>query len=326
MTITAILLALLFAFFNGHNDSSALVAPVISTRAISRSRALLLAAGSQFLGPLLFGTAVARTISVGLIRAPSLPIEAVVAALIAAVAWIGVTGWTGIPSSSSHALVGGLVGAALAAAGWGGLRLDGVAKVLVALTVSPPLGLLLGYLAVRMSLWITREARPSVNEVFRRGQIPALAALALSHGTSDGPKAMGMLVLALMAAGRVTTFEISLWIKLVCMTTFALGTLFAGRRQMRTVGGRIFHMRAVHGFSALAGGAVVVLGAGLLGGPISTTQVIASSVMGAGAGERVNQVRWMILRDMLVAWVLTVPASSLLAAGTYMLLARAIHG
>ncbi len=320
MTIFAVFLALLFAFFNGHNDSSALAAPAISTRAISRSRALLVAALAQFLGPFLFGTAVARAISVGLISSPSLPIEAVVAALMAAVAWIGVTGLTGIPSSSSHALVGGLIGAALAAAGWGGLRMDGVVRILVALTISPPLGLLLGYLAVRLALWLTREARPSVNETFRRGQIPALALLALSHGTSDGPKSMGMLVLALMAAGRLTTFDIPLWIKLACMTAFSLGTLLAGWRQMRTVGGRIFHMRAVHGFSALAGGAVVVLGSGLLGGPISTTQVIASSVMGAGAGERVNQVRWLILRDLLVAWVLTVPAASLLAAVTFFVL------
>ncbi len=325
MTIFAVFLALLFAFFNGHNDSPALVAPVISTRAISRTRALLLTAAAQFIGPFLFGTAVARTMSVGLIGAPSLPIEAVVAALIAAVAWIGVTGWTGLPSSSSHALVGGLVGAAVAAAGWGGLHLDGVAKVLVALTISPPLGLLLGYLVVRLSLWFTREARPSVNEVFRRGQIPALAALALSHGTSDAPKSMGMLVLGLMAGGRQAAFGIPLWVKLACLTAFALGTLFAGWRQMRTVGGRIFHLRPVHGFSALAGGAAVVLGAGLLGGPISTTQVIASSVMGAGAGERVNQVRWMILRDMLVAWVLTIPVTSLLAAAAYVILVNAVH-
>ena len=325
MLFALIVLALAFAFLNGFNDSSAIVAPVISTRAMPSRRALILTAVSQFIGPFIFGTAVAITIGQGLLRVAKLEPEVAVAALIGAVAWSLVTWGLGIPSSSTHALVGGLLGAAALWAGWSVVRVDGLIKILASLLLSPPLGLLFGFLVVRLTLWFTRQATPGVSETFRRLQVVTLVALGLSHGTSDAPKTMGVITLGLLAAGRLEAFAVPWWVKLISVAAFALGTSMGGWRQIRTLGGRIFRIRPVHGFSALAGGAAVVLGAGLSGGPISTSQVLASAIMGAGAGERVNQVRWLIARDMLTAWVLTIPAAAALAAAALEVLRRLGH-
>lgn len=320
MLTVLLLLALAFAFLNGFNDSPGIVAPVISTRAMNARPALLLTGAAQMAGPFVFGTAVASTIGRGLLTPDRLSLHVVIAALLASVAWSAFTWLLAIPSSTSHALVGGLLGAGVLGAGWQVVQLGGLGKILLALLISPPVGLLLGLAAIRLTRWAARDATPRAGETLRKLQIIGLVALGMSHGTSDAPKTMGVIALGLVAAGRLQDFSLPLWVKVVSVLAFALGTSVGGWRQIRTLGGRIFRLRPLHGFSALAGGTVVVLGAGLIGGPISTTQVLASAIIGAGAGERLSQVHWLVARDMLVTWMITIPATAGLAVGALRLL------
>lgn len=315
-------LALLYAFFNGLNDSPSIVAPVISTHALGYRQALLVTAAAQAAGPLVIGTAVATTIATRIVRPESMSAQAVIAALVAALLWSALTWAAGLPSSSSHALVGGLAGAALASAGPRALLLPGFVRVVGALVISPPLGLIFGYLGVWMTLRLARQAKPTLNNRLRRWQQVAMLALGASHGASDAPKAMGVLTLGLVAVGVQRSFNVPLWVLGTCIGCFCLGTSIGGWRQMRTLGGKIYRLRPVHGFGALVAGALVVLSAALIGGPISTSQVMASAILGAGAAERLNKVRWLILRDMLVAWILTIPATLVLSAVVFEALKR----
>lgn len=322
MTLAAvlILLSLAYAFINGLNDSPSIVAPVVSTHALRPRQALLLAAAAQACGPLLIGLAVARTVAARVVVPELLVPESILAALLAALCWAVFTSIVGIPSSSSHALIGGLAGAALATAGSPALVLPGLARVGVALLISPPLGLLFGFAAVRLTLRLARGARPSLNTQLRYWQQATMMALGVSHGASDAPKAMGVLTLGLMVFGRHDGGGIPGWVVAACLGAFCLGTSIGGWRQMRTLGARIYRLRPVHGFGALVAGSVVIFSAAVAGGPISTTQVMASAILGAGAAERLNQVRWLVLRDMLTAWALTLPATMLLAWGILRLL------
>lgn len=317
-----IALTLLYAFSNGLNDSPAIVAPVISTRTLGSRQALLLTAAAQAAGPLVVGTAVATTIATRIVRPESMTSNAVLAALAAAVFWSGITWLTGLPSSSSHALVGGLVGAALVSAGPKALLVPGFARVVAALVISPPLGLLIGYLGVWLTLHMASRAKPTLNNRLRRWQLVAMLALGASHGASDAPKAMGVLMLGLVAVGAQKGFAVPAWVFASCLGFFCLGTSIGGWRQIRTLGGRIYHLRPVHGFGALVSGTMIVLAAAMLGRPISMTQVMASAILGAGAADRPNKVRWLILREMLTAWILTIPATLLLSAGVLVVLNR----
>jgi len=319
-----IVLSLAYAFINGLNDSPSIVAPVVSTHALRPRQALLVAAAAQACGPLLIGTAVARTVATRVVDAESLLPESILAALAAALLWATLTSITGIPSSSSHALIGGLAGAALATAGPGAIVLPGLARVTVALLVAPPLGLAIGFLAVRLTLRLARRARPAFNNHLRRWQQVTMVALGVSHGASDPPKAMGVLTLGLLVIGAQHGTGVPVWVVAACLGSFCLGTSIGGWRQMRTLSARVYHLRPVHGFGALVAGWLVVLTAALVGGPISTTQVMASAILGAGAAERLNKVRWLILRDMLTAWLLTIPATVLLSVAVFrfLMLAR----
>lgn len=322
VTLTALLivLSLAYAFVNGLNDSPSIVAPVVSTHALRPRQALLLAAAAQAIGPFVIGTAVATTVATRVVRADSLSIASILAALLAALLWAMLTSVLGIPSSSSHALVGGLAGAALATAGPGVLLLPGVARVVAALLISPPLGLLVGFLVVRLTLLLARNARPALNSHLRAWQRLTMLALGVSHGASDAPKAMGVLTLGLIVLGLDPGPGIPAWVLAACIGAFCLGTSIGGWRQMRTLGARIYRLRPVNGFGALVAGSLVVFSAAVVGGPISTTQVMASAILGAGAAERLNKVRWLILRDMLTAWALTIPATITLSAGLYWLM------
>ena len=320
MAAFLILFSLAYAFINGLNDSPSIVAPVVSTHALRPRQALLLAAAAQACGPLLIGTAVARTVATRVVVAGSLVPESILAALLAALCWALLTSMLGIPSSSSHALIGGLAGAALATAGRSALLLPGLARVGAALLISPPLGLLFGFVAVRVTLRLARSSRPSLNTQLRRWQQVTMMALGISHGASDAPKAMGVLTLGLVVLGRHDGGGIPGWVVAACLAAFCLGTSIGGWRQMRTLGARIYRLRPLHGFGALVAGSVVILSAAVAGGPISTTQVMASAILGAGAAERLSQVRWLVLRDMLTAWALTLPSTMLLAWGFLRLL------
>ncbi len=322
MFLILLALALVFDFLNGFHDSSNIVATVISSRALHPRVALLLAAISHFTGPFLFGVAVATTVGDELLDLRVLDMSVVIAALIAAVIWNLLTWYLGIPSSSSHALLGGLLGAATLSAGLSVVKLPGLAKILLALLVSPLAGLIVGFLVMRLTLWLVQGASPRINELFRRVQVLTLIGLALSHGTNDAQKTMGAIAMGLVAAGIQQQFTVPIWVVALSAGSIALGTAFGGWRLIRTLGGRIFRIRPLHGFTSQISGAAVILGAALLGGPVSTTQVMSSSIMGVGAGERINKVRWNILGDMAVAWALTIPITAAIAALSCFLLSR----
>ena len=320
MLATLIVLALIFDFLNGLNDSASIVATVISSRALNPRPALLLTALGEFIGPFLFGVAVAKTLAADLLDPGAITLEVLVAALIGAIAWGLVTWYLGVPSSSSHALVGGLLGAAISAVGAGVVIQAGLLKILAALFLSPVLGLAASFLFTKLIFLVAGRATRRINQSFRRIQVLTAFTLALTHGSNDGQKTMGMIVLGLLAAGRLDSFQVPLWVVVAAATGIALGTSVGGWRMMRTLGGRIIKVRPVHGFASQLAGAVVVLGAGLLGGPVSTTQVLSSGIMGAGAAERVNMVRWQVGQEMLTAWLLTIPTTGLVASLSYFVL------
>jgi PiT family inorganic phosphate transporter len=313
-------IALVFDFLNGFHDSSNIVATVIFSGAMPPRLALLTAAAAHFSGPFLFGVAVATTVGDGLVDIRLLHTSVVIAALASAVVWNLVTWYIGIPSSSSHALVGGLLGAAVIANGPHVVLLPGLTKILIALLVSPPLGLLTGFIIMEITIWASRSATPAINSLFRRLQILTLIGLGMSHGTNDGQKTMGVITLGLVVSGVLDHFVVPIWVVALSASAIALGTSFGGWRLIRTLGARMFRIRPIHGFTSQIAGASVILGAALLGGPVSTTQVMSSAIMGVGAAERMSQVRWMILRDMLVAWLLTIPVTGGIAAIAWSLL------
>jgi PiT family inorganic phosphate transporter len=306
--------ALLFDFLNGFHDSSNIVATPIASRAMSPRGVLLLAAAAHFAGPFLFGVAVAETIGSGLVDPTHVTMPVVIAAMLSAVVWNIVTWWLGIPSSSSHALVGGIIGAVAVSSGLDVVDSAGLIKVSVALFLSPVLGILLGYLFMNLTLFIVRGATPKVNRFFKRAQIVTATGLALSHGANDAQKTMGVITLGLLVDGAITEFAVPLWVVAISAGMIALGTAVGGWRLIKTLGGRIYKIRPVHGYVSQIAGATIILGAALFGGPVSTTQVMSSSIMGAGSAERLSKVRWQVGSEMLVAWVLTIPVSAVMAA------------
>lgn len=310
LLLVIITLALVFDFLNGMNDSGNIVATMISTGALAPRRALLLASVCEFIGPFVFGVAVAATIGSGIVDPTAVGALPVLAAVLAGIAWNAVTLRLGVPSSSSHALVGGLVGAALAARGPEAINLEGLSLVVAALVFSPVLGFVLGNIAMRSILRLTKNATPRINTHFRQGQIATSAALALSHGTNDAQKTMGIITLALVAFGTLPEFRVPFWVVAASALAIALGVGFGGWRIIRTLGGKIYRIRPVHGFSAQATSAAVILGAALLGGPVSTAQVVGSSIIGVGSAERLSKVRWGVAGNILLAWMVTIPASA----------------
>jgi PiT family inorganic phosphate transporter len=308
-------IALLFDLLNGFIDSSNIVATVISSRALHPRAALLLAAITNFVGPFLFGVAVATTIGNELLDENALNQSVIIAALFSAVVWNLITWYIGIPSSSSHALLGGLLGAAiLASRSLHVVLVQGLVKIIIALLLSPVAGLVVGFIVMRFTLWLVRNASPRVDNFFKYSQIITLIGLGLSHGTNDAQKTMGIIALGLLLSGRSSMFTIPVWVIAASAGAIALGTGMGGWRLIRTLGGKIYRIRPIHGFTSQIAGAGVILGAALLGGPVSTTQVMSSSIMGVGAAQRVNMVRWNVLREMMTAWLLTIPITAAISA------------
>ena len=319
LLVVLILLAVFFDFLNGFHDSSNIVATVISSRALHPRLTLLLAALSELAGPFLFGVAVATTVGHELLVEESLTLLVLLAALISAIVWNLLTWYIGIPSSSSHALLGGMLGSAvIQAGGFQIIQSSGLIKIIAALLISPVVGLFIGYLVMRITLFSLRKATPKVNDWLRRAQVVTLITLGLSHGTNDAQKTMGIIALGLLLTGQIDQFGIPLWVVGLSAIAIAIGTSLGGWRLIRTLGGKIYRIRPIHGFTSQIAGASVILGAAILGGPVSTTQVMSSSIMGVGAAERINKVRWTVLVDMITAWLLTIPLTALLAALVYM--------
>lgn len=322
--IAIVVTSLFFAYLSGVTDSANIVAPVISSRALPRRRVLLLAAAATGVAPLIFGVAVARAFGAGVVLPAGVTPAVVLAATLSALAWRWLTWRLSLPSSSSHALVGGLVGAGLAAAGLGQINLSGLLKVFLALFLSPAVGLLAGYAITSLIYWLAQRATPRVNVLFRYGQVLTAGALALSWGANDAQKTIGLLALGL-AAVTGQPFAIPAWTIAASTLAVMLGTLTSGSRMIRTLGGRFYRIRPVHGLAAQLAAAVVIFGAAAAGGPVSTTQVVSTSILGAGAAQRINMVRWGIATDIFWAWVLTVPATVLLGAGLQWVLERLVR-
>ncbi len=311
--------ALAFGFLNGFQDSANAVATMIASRAMSPRRALVLNAICNFIGPFLFGSAVARTIGHEVVARPAATQAVVFGALFGAIGWNGLTWLVGLPSSSSHALIGGLVGAALAGHGLQAILIPGLLKVLLALLISPVIGIVAGYLLTKLTFCLARAATPRINAFFRRAQTLTAAALGLSSGTHGAQRTMGVIMMALLAEGVLSRFVVPLSVVVACAGAIALGTLLGGYRVIRTLGVRFYRVRPIHSFTSQVASAAIVLGAALFGGPVSTTHVVSTSILGAGSAERVNKIRWGVVGDIAVAWLLTIPASALVAAVVYLL-------
>lgn len=320
LMIVLILFALAFDFLNGVHDSSNVVATMISSRAISPRVALGLTAVANFFGPFIFGVAVATTIGHDIVSAEHINLIVLIAACFAAIFWNVLTWVLGIPSSSSHALIGGLIGAVVMAAGFKVIILKGVIKVLIALFASPIIGLIAGMLIANLVFVFSWKASPKINGVFKKLQIVTSIGLALSHGTNDAQKTMGIITLGLVITGMQKTFEVPFWVILICAAAIGIGTAVGGWQLIKTLGSKFYKIRPVHGFSAQATSAIVIITASLLGGPVSTTQVVSSAIMGVGAAERVSKVRWGVAGEIASAWVLTIPSTMLVGAGVYALL------
>ncbi len=314
--------AVLYTFLNGVNDSANTVATMISSRAMSARQALVLSAIAHLVGPFMFGIAVAATIGKGVITSEAATLPVIWAALLSAIIWSLITWVLSIPSSASHALIGGMAGAAILSHGIEGVIVSGLEKVLIALLVSPVLGLIGGYVLMKGVLFLARGASPRINRFFKDSQPLTAMALALSHGANDAQKAMGIIAMGLLATGNLTAFAVPTWVVAICAAAMALGTLFGGWRIIKTLGGRFYKIRPIHSFNSQLASTVIILGAALLGGPVSTSQVVSATILGSGAAERVNKVRWQVVKNILLAWVLTVPAAAGIAALCYWLLER----
>jgi PiT family inorganic phosphate transporter len=320
--VVVIALAIIFDFFNGFHDSSNVVATMISSGAMSARSALIIASVAEFSGPFLAGVAVADTIGRDVVSLEAIPVSVVIAMLAAAILWNVVTYLIGIPSSSSHALIGGMIGAAVIAEGLSVVHAAGLLKVVVALIGSPLLGLLAGWLFMRFVLFFSRGASPGVNTVFKRAQILTSIALAFSHGTNDAQKTMGVMTMALVIRGAIPSFVVPWWVIVLSAGAISLGVASGGWRIIRTLGGKFYRIRPVHGFAAQTTSASVILGAAILGGPVSTTQVVSSSILGVGSAERLSKVRWEVAANIALAWLLTIPASAISGGVAYLVISR----
>jgi len=322
--VVVIILALIFEFLNGMRDSSNIVATMIASRAFHPGTALGLTAIAEFLGPFLFGVTVAKTIGSDIVDSHILTLNALAACLLGAVIWNLITWFFGIPSSSSHALIGGLVGAVFVSGGLGAIKVQGLYKVLIALFTSPFIGFVVGFIVLRIIYFLVQNATPRINELFSRGQFFTAVGLAFSHGTNDAQKTMGVITLGLIIAGQLSEFKVPFWVIFLSASTMALGTALGGWRLIRTLGGKFYKIRPVHSFATQMTSAIVILTASLVGLPVSTTQVVSSAIIGVGASERFGKVRWGVVTDILTAWIITIPASALFSAGIYWLISHLI--
>lgn len=308
-----VLTALIFDYINGFHDTANAIATTVLTGALSVPRAILLAAGLNFVGALL-SKSVATTIGKGIVDPHAVTTSAVLAALLGAIGWNLYTWWKGLPSSSSHALIGGIVGAVVAQNGFSVFHLSGLKLVGLALLLSPLFGFIVGTLFMTSLLWAFRRAQPGrLNRYFKVFQVVSASSMALSHGSNDAQKTMGIITMALASGGLLPDFHVPLWVVLSCGAAMALGTAAGGWRIIKTVGRKVMTLQPIHGFAAETAGAGVIFLASGLGAPVSTTHVISSSIMGVGSCQSMKGVRWNVVKQIVGAWLLTLPASAVVA-------------
>jgi len=311
LAVGAIIAALVFDFVNGWNDAANSVATVIGTRVLKPIHAVLLSAAANFVGPFIFGVAVATTIAKGIIAPEDVTIYMIIAGLAGAISWATICTYLGLPISISHSLIGGLIGAGLASLGPEKLLYDGLIKIGIGIVASPIGGLVIGLLFAGAIITFFAKHHPvKVNNTFGRLQLFSSAWFALTHGANDGQKTMGIIVLILMSEGLITEFHVPVWVILIAASAIALGTFIGGFKVIKTLGIRVVRLRPYQGFAAETGGGIILAIFAALGIPASTTHAITGSIMGAGAVRRKFAVRWKIGRQIVIAWLITIPGSA----------------
>ena len=313
-----ILVALAFDFLNGFHDAANSIATVVSTRVLSPQKAVAWAAFFNFVAAFVLGTHVAKTIGKGMIDLSVVTEEVILAGLIGAIAWNLITWYYGLPVSSSHALIGGYAGAAVAKGGFGAILLSGWTKTLIFIVLAPLIGMTLGFFLMVLVTWIVRRWRPSkVDRRFRGLQLLSAAAYSLGHGGNDAQKTMGIITGLLVTSGFLKEFEVPIWVVLISHAAIALGTLFGGWRIVKTMGSKITKLQPVGGFSAETAGAITLVGATLGGIPVSTTHTITGAIIGVGATRRLSAVKWGVAGRIVWAWIITIPIAAAVAALAY---------
>ena len=320
--IILITVALIFDFINGFHDAANSIATIVATRVLTPGKAVIWAATFNFLAAFGFGTAVAKTVGSGMIDLDVVTSSVIFGGLMGAIIWDLITWYYGLPTSSSHALVGGYAGAAIAKAGFGALVASGWTKTLIFIVFAPMMGMALGWLLSIVSLWMFRGFSPTrVDRWFRRLQLVSAALYSLGHGTNDAQKTMGIIAGVLLTAGYLDTFRIDFWVIIAAHLAIALGTLSGGWRIVHTMGSKITKLQPFGGFSAETAGAITLFTASSLGIPVSTTHTITGAIVGVGAVRRLSAVRWGVAGRIVWAWILTIPASAIIAAVIYEFLA-----
>jgi inorganic phosphate transporter, PiT family len=316
-----IFVALFFDYINGFHDAANSIATVVSTRVLSPGKAVIWAAFFNFIAAFTFGTAVAKTVGAGMIDVKVVTFAVIFGGLVGAIVWDLITWYFGLPTSSSHALIGGYAGAAVAKAGWAAVVPTGWTKTILFIFLSPLVGLVLGFALMTLIFWIFRWVPPSrVDRWFRRLQLLSAAFFSLNHGANDAQKTMGIIAGVLFAAGYIQKFDIPFWVVLAAHTSIGLGTLAGGWRIIHTMGSKITKLQPVGGFAAETGAALSILIATQTGVPVSTTHAITGAIVGVGATRRLSAVRWGVAGQIVWAWLLTIPAAFAIAAATYTLL------
>jgi inorganic phosphate transporter, PiT family len=319
--IALIIVALAFDFLNGLHDAANSIAAIVSTRVLRPRVAVAWAAFFNFIAFLFFGLHVAQTIGTGIVAANIVDAAVIFAALMGAISWNVITWWAGIPSSSSHALIGGLLGAGIAKAGITAVVWWGVLKTGAFIVLSPTFGFLLALMLMLAISWLFVRATPrAVDSTFRRVQFVTASAYSLGHGGNDAQKTMGIIAVLLFSQGHLgSEFYVPFWVVIACQAAMGLGTLFGGWRIVKTMGSKITRLTPMQGACAEAGGSIALFGATYLGIPVSTTHTITGSIIGVGAARKVSAVRWNVATNIVMAWIITIPASGLIAAVTYAL-------
>jgi len=319
LVVFTVILALIFDFGNGLNDAANAIATVVATRALPLWGAVILAAVGNFAGVFIFGVAVATTVAKGLVDPSIVTVYVILGGLIGSIFWVYFASYKGIPVSASHALLGGFVGAALAKAGISSLKLVGISKVLIFIVAAPILGMIGGFLFFALIMWLFRRADPSkMNKWFKRLQLISATTYSITHGANDAQKTMGIITLLLFSTGFLNgDFFVPLWVILASYMAIALGTLVGGWRVIKTIGMKLTRMRPVHGFCASGAGSVVLAFTSIAGIPVSTTHVVAGSIAGVGATRRLSAVKWNLARNIVWAWIITIPAAATISGVSY---------
>ncbi len=321
IAIVAIIIALIFDFVNGFNDSANSVATVIGTRVLKPLHAVALSAAANFVGPFVFGVAVATTIAKGIVSPDEITVYMIIGGLAGAIAWSSLCTYFGLPISNSHSLIGGIMGAAIIGLGFEQLVYGGLTKVFAGIIIAPIGGVIFGVVLVGIIIAVFAKRRPAVvNRTFGRLQIISSTWFALTHGANDGQKTMGIIVLILFSADLISEIHMPLWVILAAASAMGLGTFFGGYKVIKTLGLRITRLKPYQGFAAETGGGIMLAAFAILGIPASTTHAITGSVMGAGAARRIRAVRWKVSRQIIFSWVITIPgAAGLAIAFTYII-------